>query len=61
MPPFTEEESRKMVCKFLSDVEFDISENEIDRIVKNEKDQRSIMASVIRAIANTLDCGEVRK
>lgn len=60
MPPFTEEESRKMVYKFLSDVEFDISENEIDRIVKNEKEQRSIMASVVRAIANTLDCGEVK-
>lgn len=55
MPPFTHDESKCMVRKFLNDVGFDLPESKIDRIIEDERDQRSIMTSVVRAIADVLE------
>lgn len=55
MPPFTVEESKQMVNKFLNDIEISISDIEIDQIVQKNSDQRTIMADVIRLIADRLE------
>lgn len=54
MVPFTKEESRIMVNQFLGDIGMKIPESDIDEIIKNEKDQRSIMSKLIKKIANVL-------
>ena len=55
MPPFTVEESKQMVNKFLNDIEISIPDIEIDQVVQKNSDQRTIMADVIRLIADRLE------
>lgn len=58
MVPFTKDESRAMVYQFLRDIGMKIPEFDIDEIIQNEKDQRSIMSKLIRKIANVIAEGE---
>lgn len=58
MVPFTKDECRAMVYKFLGDIGMKIPEFDIDEIIQNEKDQRSIMSKLIRKIANVIAEGE---
>lgn len=53
--PFTEDESRAMVYKFLNDVSMELSEYEVDSIIRNGKDQREIMNKLIIAIAERIE------
>ena len=55
MPPFTVEESKQMVNKFLNDIEISIPDIEINQVVQKNSDQRTIMADVIRLIADRLE------
>lgn len=55
MLPFSMEESRGMVYKFLNDIGMELSEYEVDSIIENEKDQRTIMSSLIRYIAGKIE------
>lgn len=54
MIPFTESENRCMINQFLGDIGMQIPESDIDEIVENEKDQRSVMSKLVRKIANTI-------
>lgn len=54
MVPFTKDESRAMVYQFLRDIGMKMPEFDIDEIIQNEKDQRSIMSKLIRKIANVI-------
>lgn len=58
MVPFTKEESRGMVNQFLGDIGMKIPESDIEEIIQNEKDQRSIMSKLIRKIASVIAEGE---
>lgn len=58
MAPFTEDESRAMVYKFLNDVSMGLSEYEVDSIIRNGKDQRAIMNKLIIAIAERIEAEE---
>lgn len=58
MAPFTEDESRAMVYKFLNDVSMELSEYEVDSIILNGKDQRAIMNKLIIAIAERIEVEE---
>lgn len=58
MVPFTKDESRAMIYQFLGDIGMKIPEFDIDEIIQNEKDQRSIMSKLIRKIANVIEEGE---
>lgn len=58
MAPFTEDESRTMVYKFLNDVGMELSEYEVDSIIQNGKDQRAIMNKLIIAIAERIEVEE---
>lgn len=55
MDQFTEDESRAMVYKFLDDVSMELSEYEVDSIIRNGKDQRAIMNKLIIAIAERIE------
>lgn len=55
MPPFTSEESKNMVHKFLADIGIDIPEDDINKVVQNNADQRSIMGEIIRLVADRLE------
>lgn len=55
MPPFTSEESKCMVHKFLADIGIDIPEDDIDKVVQSKADQRSIMGEIIRLVADRLE------
>jgi SpoVK/Ycf46/Vps4 family AAA+-type ATPase len=55
MKPFSVEENKGMVHKFLEDIGIEFSDYEIDIIVKEEKDQRTIMSRLIREIARKLE------
>ena len=46
---------QQMVNKFLNDIEISIPDIEIDQIVQKNSDQRTIMADVIRLIADRLE------
>lgn len=48
MPPFTCDESKKMISKFLNDIEMSIPDIEIDQMIQKNKSQRAIMSDVIR-------------
>lgn len=54
MVPFTQDESRGMINQFLGDIGMKIPESDIDEIIQNEKDQRSIMSRLIKKIANVI-------
>lgn len=58
MASFTEDESRAMVYKFLNDVGIELSEYEVDSIIRNGKDQRAIMNKLIIAIAERIEVEE---
>lgn len=58
MAPFTEDESRAMIYKFLNDVSMELSEYEVDSIIRNGKDQRAIMNKCIIAIAKRIEVEE---
>lgn len=53
MKPFTEKETKEMIKLFLSDVGYSFPEEEIDNLAKS-KDQRSVMAEVIRKLAKEI-------
>lgn len=53
MKPFTEKETKEMIKLFLSDVGYSFPEEEIDSLAKS-KDQRSVMAEVIRKLAREI-------
>ena len=55
MPPFTADESKQMVNKFLDDIGISIPDIEIDQVIQKNNDQRTIMADVIRLIADRLE------
>lgn len=55
MPPFTTDESRNMVEKFLQDINISVPDIEIDKIIQKYADQRSIMGEVIRLVADMLE------
>lgn len=55
MPPFTTEESRNMVEKFLQDIRISVPNIEIDQIIQKYADQRSIIGEVIRLVADILE------
>lgn len=59
MVPFTKSESRGMVKQFLGDIGMEISEADINEIIQNEKDQRSIMSKLIKKIADVVAVGDV--
>lgn len=58
MPPFTCDESKQMIDKFLSDIGISISDAEIDQTIQKNKSQRAIMADVIQHIAERLEVEE---
>lgn len=58
MPPFTVEESKNMVNKFLADIRISILEEDIEKVVRSKKDQRAIMGEIIRLIADRLEVSE---
>lgn len=55
MKPFSIEENRNMVRKFLADIGMEFSDSETDSIIKEEKDQRSIMNRLVREIAKKIE------
>lgn len=55
MPPFTADESKQMVNKFLDDIGISIPDIEIDQVIQKNNAQRTIMADVIRLIADRLE------
>lgn len=55
MAPFSHEESKAMIYKFLSDIGISIEENAIDKAIRENSDQRSVMSSVIRLVADKLE------
>lgn len=55
MKPFTNEESRCMVEKFLTDIGYEFSEDEMIKIVGGCKDQRQIMSSTVQLLAEKLE------
>ncbi len=55
MLPFTPEESKCMVHKFLADINMEVPEDDIERVVRDGKDQRLIMQEIIRMVAEKLD------
>ena len=55
MKPFTTGESRCMVKKFLTDIGYEFSEEEMIKIVGGCKDQRQIMSSTVQLLAEKLE------
>lgn len=49
------DESKKMIDKFLSDIEMEIPDIEIDQIIQKSKSQRAVMSDVIQHIAERLE------
>lgn len=60
MVPFTKDESRGMVNQYLGDIGIKIQESDIDEIIQNGKDQRSIMSELIKKIANVIMEDEIK-
>lgn len=58
MPPFTPEESKNMVHKFLSDIGITIPEYEIDKVIQSKAAQRTIMSEIIRLVADRLEVSD---
>lgn len=54
MLPFTHNENQNMIEKFIRDVGIEFSDTEIERIIQNSIDQRSIMQGTIRLIVDKL-------
>lgn len=54
MLPFTKEENRNMVNKYLTNIGMTISEEEIDEIINGDNDQRNIITKMIKVIASKL-------
>lgn len=54
MPLFTADENKKMIYKFLNDIDMTLPENEIEHVIKKNTDQRTIMAETIKLIAEQL-------
>lgn len=54
MLPFTKEENRNMVNKYLTDIGMTLSEEEIDEIINGDNDQRNIITKMIKVIASKL-------
>lgn len=55
MLPFTQEENWNMVRKFLSDINIQIAENAIHKVIETRTDQRSVMWDVIKLLADQLE------
>lgn len=55
MAPFSHEESKAMIYKFLSDIGIAIEESNIDKAIRENSDQRSVMSAVIRLVADKLE------
>lgn len=60
MVPFTKDESRGMVNQYLGDIGIKIQESDIDEIIQNGKDQRSIVSELIKKIANVIMEDEIK-
>lgn len=54
MEPFTEWEKRQMIYKFLEDVGIKLLEYDVNRIIKNSKDQRETINKLVMAIAEKI-------
>ena len=54
MLPFTESESRQMVEKFLDDIGYRFTEEEIRRVIGNNTDQRQIMSNTVQVLAEKI-------
>ena len=54
MLPFTESESRQMVEKFLDDIGYQFTEEEIWHVIGNNKDQRQIMSNTVQVLAEKI-------
>lgn len=55
MLPFTADESKQMVLKFLESINMELPETEISSIIKNGTDQRDIMNKLIIKIAERIE------
>jgi SpoVK/Ycf46/Vps4 family AAA+-type ATPase len=55
MIPFSVEENRNMVQKFLTDINMSFPAAEIETLVTEEKDQRSVINRLVRKIAEKLE------
>jgi SpoVK/Ycf46/Vps4 family AAA+-type ATPase len=58
MTPFSYEERKEMVNCFLADIGMEFSDEEKEPIIAKDEDQRSIIGSLIRKIAEKLDTEE---
>lgn len=52
--PFTKAENEKMIAQFLGDIQCSLSQELIDKIISEGKNQRTIMNEVIREVAKSL-------
>ena len=59
MKPFTNEESRCMVEKFLTDIGYTFSEEEMLKTIGNYMDQRQIMSSTVQLLAEKIEKKEM--
>ena len=61
MDPFSIEENRQMVCKFLNDIGYEFSENEIKCVIGENRDQREIMSQVVQLLAEKIAEEKLRR
>lgn len=54
MPLFTADENKKMIYKFLNDIDMTLPENKIEHVIKKNTDQRTMMTNTIKLIAEQL-------
>ena len=59
MKPVTSEESRCMVEKFLADIGYEFTADEMSKIVGGCKDQRQIMSSTVQLLAEKIEKKEM--
>ncbi len=59
MLAFSKDDSIRMVKKFLKDINMDIPDNTITKIVEKNSDQRSVMFDVVSHIAEMIDKGQI--
>lgn len=55
MLPFSKEENKAMIDKFMDDIGMELSEYEVDSIVRTGKAQRTIISNLIRSIAAKME------
>lgn len=50
-----------MVCKFLNDIGYEFSENEIKCVIGENRDQREIMSQVVQLLAEKIAEEKLRR